>query len=81
MTPGELIALGDALKEKRRLENYRSGLIAAAIYNVHRGKRSQKPIKPLDFFEAKKTSTPEQLKFRLTMLAQRAQRKRDGLSR
>lgn len=34
-----------------QMENYRSGIIASAIYNVNRQKTTDKVFKPEDFFE------------------------------
>jgi hypothetical protein len=76
MVPRELIALADSYKEKQRLANYRAGIVAAAIYNVNRSKKTQQPIKPFDFFEARRISDPQALLIQLTAIANHAEQKR-----
>ena len=44
------------------LENYRAGIVAAAIYNVNRDPKKGKVIQPEDFFpHEKEPPTPEEL--------------------
>ena len=50
VTPRELHALLERHREREKLANYRAGLAAAASYNVHRAKRQDRLIEPLDFF-------------------------------
>lgn len=52
LTPREL----HALYEADRINLYRDGLAAAAIYNTSRQKKTDPVIKPMDFFESKKTA-------------------------
>lgn len=49
-------------KERRRREDYRSGLLAHILLKVNAGKRSRRVPKPLEFFEGKgggESSEPE----------------------
>jgi hypothetical protein len=64
-TPAEVGALLEAIAERdaarERAANLRAGLVAAAVYNVHRRKGAQ-PIRPEDFLrEEPKVLTPEEM--------------------
>jgi|YNPMSStandDraft_1061717.scaffolds.fasta_scaffold82719_2 hypothetical protein len=46
----EWAALLEALEQRTELENYRAGLIAAAVYNAAPSVRRRQPVQPMDFF-------------------------------
>ena len=50
LTPREFFALINRKEQRDRLENYRAGLGAAAVFNVNRSKRTSKVWSPFDFF-------------------------------
>jgi hypothetical protein len=55
LTFEEFEALWKAYEAQQDLENYRAGIIAALLYNIHRGK-NQKPLGWEDFFGGRRRS-------------------------
>lgn len=49
MTPAQFAALTDRLALERERADYRAGVIAATLANVHRSSRAR-PYRPEDFF-------------------------------
>jgi len=55
LTFEEFEALWSAYEAQQDLENYRAGIIASLLYNIHRGK-NQKPLGWEDFFGGRRRS-------------------------
>lgn len=59
LSPREFFKLAEIWKREQTMLNYRAGITAANILNVHRQKNSDRIWQPLDFFRTDEELLPE----------------------
>jgi len=61
--------MAEALEDRERMENYRAGLAAAAVYNAAPGRKRGRAVQPLDFFGRRKRRAMSDQEILLTLEA------------